>query len=95
MKVFYYHLKDKHNLSTINWKDESLVTNEIFDKYRVSIYDPFAPTKPGFSTVLNQNITATQVPQDKPVKSLASEFRRGIKREKICIFCIEGQTHLE
>ena len=35
-----------------------------------------------FFIVLNQSIKSTQVPQNKPAKSLASEFRRGIKREK-------------
>ena len=84
VKAFYYHLKEKHSLEIIDWEDESVVTSEIFDDFRVSIYDPSAPTKPGTPVSLNRNQSNTtdQLPQSKPAKSLAAEFRRGIKREK-------------
>ena len=93
VKAFYYHLKEKHNLNTIDWKDESLVTSEIFDEFRVSNYDPSAPTKPGTSTNLNlnQNNATVQLPQSKPAKSLASEFRRGIKREKSAYLVLKDE----
>ena len=84
VKAFYYHLKEKHNLDIIDWKDESVVTSEIFDEFRVSVYNPSAPTKPGVhrNLNLNQNNKTNQLPQNKPAKSLASEFRKGIRREK-------------
>ena len=93
VKAFYYHLKEKHNLDIIDWKDESVVTSEIFDKFRVSVYHPSAPTKPGVhrNLNLNQNNETNQLPQNKPAKSLASEFRKGIRREKSAYFVLKDE----
>ena len=34
VKAFFFYLKKKHDLTTIDWHDQNIVTYEIFDEFR-------------------------------------------------------------
>ena len=82
LKAFYFHLMQKYNLSNIDWKDGSIVDSDEFDNFRVTIYDPEAPTNPKNTSPSSTNAVNLRGIPVKPPMSLAAEFRRGVKREK-------------
>ena len=55
MKAFYFYLLDKHELYVIDWKDESIVSADIFDDFRISMYNMSAPTNPKNLSQVNAN----------------------------------------
>ena len=81
VKPCYFHLKKKHNLSTIDWRDEDIVSSELFDEFRIGAYDPNAATTK-YNALQNSSDPSKIKTTAKTSRSLASEFRRGIKREK-------------
>ena len=40
VKAFYFHLRQKLNLKIIDWRDQNIVTYELFDEFRINDYDP-------------------------------------------------------
>ena len=72
----------KHSLPNIDWKDESIVDGDEFDSFRANAYDPDAPTNPKSNSASSTyEVNSHNIPKKSP-KSLAAEFRRGVKRKK-------------
>ena len=65
-KAFHFHLMQKHSLSNIDWKDESIVDGDEFDNFRASTYDPDSPTNPKSTSASSTNEVN---PQNIPIKS--------------------------
>ena len=92
VKAFYFHLRQKHNLSIIDWRDQNIVTFDIFDEFRISGYDPSASTYNGASQQNNPGGDNETI-APKPPKYLASEFRRGVKREKSAYIVLKDERN--
>ena len=71
VKAFYFHLRQKHNLSTVDWRDQNIVTSDIFDEFRISGYNPSTSTNNGASQQNNPGGDNATIAA-KPPKSLSS-----------------------
>ena len=55
IEAFYFHLKDKNNLTTVNWKDKNIVSSDIVDEFRMSVYNLGSSTNPKNNSSNSQN----------------------------------------
>ena len=80
------HLQQVQGVRRVDWWDEGTVSKDEYDEYRVGIYAP--PGMPmnlasPVSVVANHPSAPVQpTPRPAPVSNPASDFRRGIKRDK-------------
>mgnify|MGYP003326603853 CR=1 FL=1 len=73
-------------MKRINWKGASYVSEDEFDNYRVSEYDPNA-TRSSLGSSASANPSPVPSyhqasPANHPAWSLAREFKKGIKQDK-------------
>ena len=81
VKAYYYYLKQTHGTDQINWEDTTIVNSDNFDTFRITEYDPQGPTNPN-SEIVNEKGVSKNNNFRSDNKSLAAEFRKGVKRDK-------------
>ncbi len=81
LRSWNYHLQQVQGVRRVDWMDTATVNEDEWDQYRIAIYVPAGmppiPTQPVGST-------ASTPSSSRPIQasSQASDFRRGIKRDK-------------
>ena len=83
VKAYYYYIKLTHGIEQVDWEDENIVNGDDFDSFRISEYDPQGPTNPNPKTSNIQGVSQNNNNNPRnDIKSLAAEFRKGVKRDK-------------
>ena len=86
LQAFNFHLVRTHGVKRINWKGASYVSDDKFDNYQVSEYDPNATRSLlGVTTSVVPSYVSSyhqESPANHPTRSLVSDFKKGIKRDK-------------
>jgi hypothetical protein len=84
LQAWNVHLQTEQGMRRVDWLDNLSVNEDEWDEFRVSDYNPPGmPTSPSsrLPSTSNSSNTGTTQPGRTP-PSAASEFRRGIKRNK-------------
>ena len=79
LKAWNRYFLDKDQVNTVDWDDRSTVNDASFLEFRVGIYDPDLPPPP---RNLTQNTRTNTTNPITSKHSLASEFRKSMKRDK-------------
>ena len=86
LQAFNFHLVQVHGVRRINWKEASYVSDEEWDDYHMSDYDPNAARSllgPSVAAMPSPVPSYHQAsPANHPAWSLASEFKKGIRWDK-------------
>ena len=81
IKAWNIHLQNTLQTAVVDWSDKSIINEDSFDEYRVSIYNPDASL--GHSMQQNKQAASTKPTSTHTIQqNLASEFKKGIKRDK-------------
>ena len=84
LRSWNLHLQQIQGNRVVNWMDEDTVNQDEWDEYRISVYSPpglqASPLAP--SPILSSAPPSVPQPRFVPVSNPASDFRRGIKRDK-------------
>ena len=87
------YLMELHDIDEIDWTDSELVSKETFDNYRINHYDP---------NVTSPSPKRRHTPPGNPfplrttqTRSPASEFQKGIRRDKSHYSVLENEDDFE
>ena len=94
LKAWHYYLLKIYDWDQVNWEDKTKVNLESYDEFRITEYNPETPANPNLSESTSKSVM-TKSTSSLPFgsKSLVSEFRKGIKREKSAYLILKDERN--
>lgn len=95
VKAWYFHLLDLYEWNDVDWEDTKTISTETYDEFRIKTYNPDAPTNPNQSSTPQPQRQTQQLQPGttRTPRSLAAEFRKGIKRDKSAYLILKDERN--